>query len=261
MKTLKQLFCLCLMTIFIQFNAADGQNRKQIDSTKTAKTANQLSEGEMAHFQQMKNDWANLGRFRDDNTKLESGVNTGNRVVFMGNSITEGWIESDPAFFSGRPYINRGISGQTTPQMLIRFRPDVINLKPKAVVILAGTNDIAGNTGPSSLEMIEDNLKSMVDLAKANGIAVILSSVLPAYDYSWNPGVQPAGKIAALNLWIKSYCSDNKIIYLDYYTQMVDKRQGLKSEYSEDGVHPNKKGYSLMEPLADDAITKALNQK
>jgi lysophospholipase L1-like esterase len=211
--------------------------------------------------ERLKNDWANLGRFRDENSKL--GVPSGDekRVVFMGNSITEGWGRICPEFFTGRSYINRGISGQTTPQMLIRFRADVINLKPKVVVILAGTNDIAGNTGPSTLEMIEDNIESMADLAKANGIKIVLSSVLPAFDYSWNPGVKPAEKIAALNVWIKNYATHNRIIYLDYYSQMVDNRLGLKSEYSEDGVHPNKAGYLLMAPLAEKAIAEAFGQK
>jgi lysophospholipase L1-like esterase len=206
-------------------------------------------------------DWADLSHYRNENTKIGLPASGVNRIVFMGNSITEGWGRVCPDFFSGKPYVNRGISGQTTPQMLVRFRPDVINLKPAVVVILAGTNDIAGNTGPSTLEMIEDNIASMAELAKANGIKVILSSVLPAYDYPWRPGVNPAEKIAALNEWIKSYADKNDIIYLDYYSGMVDERKGLKAEYTADGVHPNEAGYKVMALLAEKAIAKALKKK
>lgn len=209
-------------------------------------------------IQAQNNDWANLNRYKVDN--LEIGLpNAGeNRIVFMGNSITEGWKELDPDFFSNNGYINRGISGQTTPQMLVRFRPDVVNLKPKVVVILAGTNDIAGNTGPSTLEMIEDNIKSMVEIAKANNIKVIVCSVLPVFDYPWKPGLNPAQKIIDLNKWIKEYSFKNNIIYVDYFTSVADERNGLKKEYSEDGVHPNLAGYKLMEPLVVKAIEETL---
>lgn len=205
-------------------------------------------------------DWANTSRFKDENAKLAPPAKGEKRVVFMGNSITEGWIRTSPEFFAGKPYVNRGISGQTTPQMLVRFRPDVINLKPALVVILAGTNDIAGNTGPSTLEMIMDNLISMCELAKANKIKVVLSSVLPAFDYPWKKGLEPAEKIAALNEMIKSYANKNGIVYLDYYSAMVDSRKGLPIELSGDGVHPNKKGYDVMAPLAEAAIKKALGK-
>ena len=141
---------------------------------------------------------------------------------------------------------------------MVRFRPDVVNLKPKVVVILAGTNDIAGNTGPSTLEMIEDNIASMVEIAKANNIKVVLCSVLPAYDYPWKPGLEPAQKIVDLNKWIKDYAEKNEIIYVDYFTPMADQRNGLKKEYSEDGVHPNLAGYKIMEPLVEKAIADAL---
>jgi lysophospholipase L1-like esterase len=174
----------------------------------------------------------------------------------MGNSITEGWSRIDPGFFSGKPYVNRGISGQTTPQMLIRFRPDVINLKPAVVVILAGINDIAGNTGPSTLEMIEDNLASMCELSKSNGILVVLSSVLPAFDFPWRPGMQPAEKVVQLNAWIKNYAEKNGCVYLDYFTPMADERHGLKAELTFDGVHPNLAGYKVMEPLVERAINQ-----
>ena len=206
-------------------------------------------------------DWANTARFKDENAKLTSPAKGENRVVFMGNSITEGWIRTHPDFFAGKPYVNRGISGQTTPQMLVRFRPDVINLKPALVVILAGTNDIAGNTGPSTLEMIMDNLISMTELAKANNIKVVLSSVLPAFDYPWKPGMEPAMKIVKLNEMIKKYADDHGIVYIDYFSSMADERNGLKKELSGDGVHPNDAGYQMMEPLVEAAIKKALNQK
>lgn len=206
-------------------------------------------------------DWANTARFKDENAKLTPPAKGENRVVFMGNSITEGWIRTHPDFFAGKPYVNRGISGQTTPQMLVRFRPDVINLKPALVVILAGTNDIAGNTGPSTLEMIMDNLISMAELAKANNIKVVLSSVLPAFDYPWKPGMEPAMKIVKLNEMIKKYADDHGIVYIDYFSSMADERNGLKKELSGDGVHPNDAGYKVMEPLVEAAIKKALNQK
>jgi lysophospholipase L1-like esterase len=203
-------------------------------------------------------DWANLGRFRNENLKLGLPSPGESRIVFLGNSITEGWGLTCPSFFSGKPYINRGIGGQTTPQMLLRFRADVIALKPAVVVILAGTNDIAGNTGPSTLEMITDNIFSMTELAKANGIKVVLCSVLPVFDYPWKPGLYPAEKIAALNERIKNYAERNGIIYLDYYSSMVDERKGLKEAYTSDGVHPNEAGYKIMALLAEDAISRAL---
>lgn len=207
------------------------------------------------------NDWANLNHFRLENTKIGLPAPGEKRIVFMGNSITEGWSRTDSGFFAGKPYVNRGISGQTTPQMLIRFRPDAINLKPAVIVILAGINDIAGNTGPSTLEMIEDNLASMTELAKANSIPVVLSSVLPAFDFPWRTGMQPAEKVVKLNVWIKQYAENNGCIYLDYFTPMADKRHGLKEELTFDGVHPNLAGYKVMEPLVESAINKALNMQ
>jgi len=203
-------------------------------------------------------DWANFDKYKEDNLKLGLPGQDEDRVVFMGNSITQGWGEENPEFFEGKSYINRGISGQTTPQMLVRFRADVVNLKPKVVVILAGTNDIAGNTGPSTLEMIEDNIASMVEIAKANNIKVVLCSVLPAYDYPWKPGLEPAQKIVDLNKWIKNFADKNDDIYVDYFTSMADERNGLKKECSEDGVHPNLAGYKIMAPLVEKAIADAL---
>jgi lysophospholipase L1-like esterase len=204
------------------------------------------------------NDWANLNRYKDENLKLGLPSADENRVVFLGNSITEGWKELNPDFFNRNRYINRGISGQTTPQMLLRFRSDVVNLKPKVVIILAGTNDIAGNTGQSTLEMIEDNIASMVEIAKANNIKIILCSVLPAYDFPWKPGLNPSRKIVDLNKWIKKYADKNKIQYVDYFTSMADENNGLKTEFSEDGVHPNLAGYTVMEPLVQKSIESVL---
>lgn len=206
-------------------------------------------------------DWANLARYRDANIALGAPASGDARVVFMGNSITEGWAPHFATMFPGKPYIGRGISGQTTPQMLVRFRQDVIALKPAVVVILAGTNDIAGNTGPSTLEMIEDNLASMAELARANGIRVVLSSVLPVFDYPWKRGLEPAPRIVALNAWIKRYAASRGIVYLDYHSAMSDARQGLRAELSGDGVHPNESGYRVMAPLAEAAIAEALRAK
>lgn len=209
---------------------------------------------------QQNDDWPNLKKYREANAKLSAPAANEQRVVFMGNSITEGWINQRPEFFSGRPYINRGIGGQTTPQMLIRFRADVVALKPKVVVLLCGINDIAGNTGPSTLEMIEDNIASMTEIALANNIKVVLSSVLPAYDFPWRPNMEPAPKVMALNKWIKAYAAQKKVVYLDYFSAMVDERNGMKSIYHTDEVHPNKAGYAVMEPLVEQAIKKALKQ-
>jgi len=196
-------------------------------------------------------DWPNLAKYRDSNAVR------GAQVVFMGNSITEGWKKY---WFTGKPYVNRGIGGQTTPQMLVRFHQDVIALHPAVVVILAGTNDIAGNTGPSTLEMIEDNLAGMSEMARANGIQVVLCSVLPVFDYPWRPGLEPAPKIVALNAWIKSYAARVGAVYLDYHSAMADERQGLRADLTTDGVHPNEAGYRLMAPLAERAIAQALLQ-
>lgn len=207
----------------------------------------------------MKQDWPDLNKYREDNKKLKE-ENLKNTIVFIGNSITEGWVRSNPEFFSNNNFIGRGIGGQTTPQMLIRFVPDVIGLNPKAVVILAGTNDIAGNTGASTVKMITDNIKAMAQLASANNIEVILASILPVYNYPWRTQIEPIEKIFEINSWLKEYAVKNNHTYLDFYSAMADEKKGLKIEYSEDGVHPNEKGYSVMEPLAKEAIKRALSK-
>jgi lysophospholipase L1-like esterase len=206
-------------------------------------------------------DWPNLNKYQDENAKLQPNAAGQKRIVFMGDSITEFWATVNSEYFIGKPYVNRGISGQTTPQMLVRFRADVIALEPAAVVILAGINDIAGNTGPATLDMIKNNIFSMAELAKANQIKVILCSVLPAFDFPWKPNQNPAEKIIALNMVLKNYANDNGIVYLDYYSAMADEKKGLLASYSDDGVHPNRAGYQVMAPLAEEAITKALLKK
>ncbi len=204
-------------------------------------------------------EWSNFNKYKVQNKALATSK-CNNRVVFMGDSITEFWNTVDPSFFSEQHYINRGISGQTTPQMLLRFRADVIALQPNIVHILAGVNDIAGNTGPTSIEMIASNIFSMAELANSNSIKVILCSVLPAYDFPWSPKQNPAEKIIALNKLIKAYALEHNMEYVDYFTTMKDNRNGLQAVYSGDGVHPNKAGYQVMAPLAQHAIQKILKQ-
>jgi lysophospholipase L1-like esterase len=213
------------------------------------------------------NDFANFARYKDANAKLTPPVKDEKHVVFMGDSITDGWKLTE--YFPNQPYINRGISGQTTPQMLIRFRPDVINLKPKVVVILAGTNDISFNTGPTTIETIEGNLTSMVELAHANGINVVIASVLPISDYNKNKAgeaiirsvIRPPAQILELNNWIKKYCAEKDLVYLDYFSATVDDKGFFKAELANDGLHPNEKGYAVMKPLVEQAITVALKKK
>lgn len=201
-------------------------------------------------------DWPNLKKYHDANEQLLASGKTPT-VVFMGNSITEGWWKQRPDFFEKHNFVGRGIGGQTTPQMLIRFTPDVIDLNPKVVVILAGTNDIAGNTGPSSVKMITDNLAAMAQLAKAHDIKVVLSSILPVKEYPWSKDAEPVSMIRAVNEWMESYAAKEGFVYLDYFSEMADDERGL-SKYSGDGVHPDQNGYAVMEPLVLEAIEKAL---
>ncbi len=208
-----------------------------------------------------RNDYANFARYRDSNAALPAPKAGEQRVVFMGNSITEGWVKYFPTMFAGKPYIGRGIGGQTTPQMLVRFHADVVALKPAVVVILGGTNDIAGNTGPSTNEMIEDNIEAMTNIAQANGIKVVLSSILPVFDYPWRKGLTPAPRIVAVNSWMKAYAARVGATYLDYHSAMKDERDGLKAGLGDDGVHPNEAGYRIMATLADSAIAAALRGK
>jgi lysophospholipase L1-like esterase len=254
-----QLFSSCIILLFcLATPLAQSIAQKSQDCVEIREQLNRA--------QARLNDWPRLARYRGDNARVASPVRNELRVVFLGDSITDGW--DDPVnggFFPGKAYINRGISGQTTPQMLIRFRADVIALKPKVVVILAGTNDIAGNSGPTTIEAIEDNLTSMADLAHTYRIRVVLSSVLPVSDYEVRDGKsllqtskRPPEKIKALNQWLNKYCADHRLTYLDYYSAMVDEKGFLKSELSSDGLHPNLKGYAVMAPLVEKAITGAL---
>jgi lysophospholipase L1-like esterase len=207
-----------------------------------------------AHQEQMLNDWANLNRYRD----ADATIGTPPLVVFMGDSITELWGQNSALFFPGKPYLSRGIGGQTTPQMVLRFHQDVVDLNPRVVVINGGTNDIAGNTGPSNIKMIEDNLKSMTEMAEANHIQVVLTSITPAFDYPWRKGLEPAEKIVALNTWIQDFCKKSGCIYADYFTPLANDKHGMRDGMSVDGVHPTPAGYRIMMPITEQAITQAL---
>ena len=205
-------------------------------------------------------DWNQLGRYHADNEKLKAEGPVAGRVVFMGDSITDGWRL--PLSFAGKPYVNRGISGQTTPQMLVRMFPDVLNLKPAAMILLAGTNDIAGNTGPATLAQIADNVQAITELAQGHGIKVILCSVLPVSDYTQRKQLEkrPPADILKMNDWLKSYAAKVKAVYADYYSAVVDEKGFLRDGISGDGLHPNPKGYELMAPVAEAAIQTALKK-
>jgi lysophospholipase L1-like esterase len=265
--------CVCALTavgIFsiVTLARAAGQSpdvaqRREFVLPKA--TPEQKEAAEKVEMQRLRNDWAYLARYRDANARLPSPSPREPRVVFMGDSLTENWGDKNNSlfhdlgeFFPGRSYINRGISGQTSPQMLVRFHQDVIDLRPKVVVILAGTNDIAENTGKTSLNAIENNIDSMCELARASGIRVALGSVLPAQDFWWHHGLSPAPKIRALNAWIKDYAQKRRLVFIDYYSAMVDADGGLKAALSPDGIHPNGAGYAVMGPLAEAGIASAL---
>jgi len=270
----KIVVCLVFLTC-IGFAAADCAGQTAAPSPSPSPAITDTAECTQAkatvtRLETRLKDWPALARYREDNSKTAAPDKKEKRVVFLGDSITDSWDNpSNGGFFPGKSYINRGISGQTTPQMLIRFRPDVVALKPEVVVILAGTNDIAGNTGPMTLESIEDNLASIAELARAHGIRVVLSAVLPVSDYEKTADGQPRNQttrrppeqIKALNEWMKKYAAENKLTYLDYYSAMVDDKGFLKDELSNDGLHPNLEGYLVMNPLAEKAIAAALKRK
>ena len=245
------LLASCLLSVFAPAQQSDS------DAVKAVQNLEQYREGLIPLWM---SDFGNLGRYREANAKLGPPAASENRVVFMGDSITDIWkLEQS---FPGKPYVNRGIGGQTTPQMLLRFRPDVIDLSPKVVVILAGTNDIAGNTGPMTTAEIEANFTTMAELARAHGIRVVFSSVLPVNNYTERSKLmfplRPPAQILELNRWLKNYCEQNGCIYLDYFSAMVDDKGLLKADLAEDGLHPNAKGYVIMAPLAQKAIDQAL---
>jgi lysophospholipase L1-like esterase len=268
MRTLSGCVCVVTLVVLSGYGAvaqAQQSSQGQSDCAELPALKNSLSRA-----QARLKDWPELSRYHEANQKLSPPTQNEARVVFMGDSITDIWGRPGLGeFFPGKPYVNRGISGQTTPQMLIRFRPDVIHLSPKVVVILAGTNDLAGNTGPMTLDMIEDNLASMAELARAHGIRVVLASLLPVSDYGHGRNGEPVrqterrkpDQIKALNEWLKKYSTDNDHTYLDYFTSMVDEVGMLKKELSDDGLHPNGKGYAIMQPLAEKAIAIALKKK
>ena len=244
-----------------------GAPVQNLKPAEQAPAAEQLTPYQKSQMERTFNDWSFLAKYREVNKLLPPVLPSETRVVFMGDSITEGWGQKATSttpdrseFFPGKPYVNRGISGQTTPQMLVRFRQDVVLLKPKVVVLLAGTNDIAENTGKETLEEIGNNIASMSELARANGIRVVLCSVLPASDFHWHRGLEPAPKIRELNAWIKEYAAKNGFIFVDYYSSMANNEGGLKAELSPDGVHPNKAGYDLMTPLVETGIAEALKK-
>jgi lysophospholipase L1-like esterase len=259
------------MSLLIAAAAASAQSQAP-QAAKAAADCEELSAviAKLATAQKTLQDWPNLARYGDANTKVVPPAKKENRVVFMGDSITDAWVQPQfGGFFPGKPYIDRGISGQTTPQMLIRFRPDVIALAAKVVVILAGTNDLAGNTGPMTVSQIEDNLTSMAELAHANKIRVVLASVLPVSNYGHDRDGNPVDmrikrqpeKILELNAWIKKYAAAKGLVYLDYFSATVDEQGLFKKDLSEDGLHPNAKGYAVMSPLAEQAIQSALKKR
>jgi lysophospholipase L1-like esterase len=238
-----------------------GAGQSSAQTTSPAATAQQACPAQANQLQQIQvrlADWAQLDRYRAKDAMLPPPTHGKKRVVFLGDSITDGWGHGG-AFFPGRPFVNRGISGQTTPEMLLRFQQDVIHLHPAAVVILGGTNDVAGNTGPSTPEMIEDNYISMAVIARQSDIKVIFASILPAAAYPWKPGMHPADEIRTLNTWLQAYSQQHGYVYLDYYSSLADAQGGMRPGLSVDGVHPNTQGYAIMAPLAERAITQALS--
>jgi lysophospholipase L1-like esterase len=249
----------CMAALAVLLLPALAQQPAPASSPKPS-AAQRLNRWRQSRMPVLMDDFGELARYRDANAALAAPAPGENRVVFYGDSITDFWKLDD--YFPGKPYINRGISGQTTPQMLIRFRQDVINLHPKVVIILAGTNDIAGNTGPETLDEIEGNYASMSELARAHDIKVIYSSVLPVHEYTEAAGdmytQRPPEKILALNRWLKDYCARTGCMYLDYFSAMVDDQGHMKKDLADDGLHPNAPGYKIMAPLAEAAIEKAL---
>ena len=216
-----------------------------------------LASADEAEMERLRTDWAQLTHYRDANLRLPPPSAARPRVIFLGDSLTQSWDLASLGLEQAE-VLNRGISGQTTPQMLVRFRQDVVDLRPAVVHILAGTNDLAENTGPTTLEAIEGNLSSMVEIAEANHTRVVLASVLPAFDFPWRRGLQPAPRIVALNDWLRAYARRHNLVYVDYYSALVDPRGGFKSELADDGVHPNRAGFAVMDPIARDSIRRAL---
>jgi len=265
METVFELAARLVVTLAVCANGLLAQAQREAPVKTTGDSA-ELAEAK-ARLEAQENrlkDWPDLVHYRDANARVAAPTTDEQRVVFMGDSITDMWVQPRfGGFFPGKPYIGRGIGGQTTPQMVLRFRADVIELQPKVVVILAAKNDIAGNTGPITLEETEGNLASMVELARANGIRVVLSSVMPVSNYGRVDirNQRPTEKILELNAWIKKYAAEKGHVYLDYFSAIVDEHGMLKRELIEDGLHPNAAGYAVMAPLAEKAIQAALAVK
>jgi len=218
-------------------------------------------EKKVAAYRHILIDWAGLTRYGSEETEVRPPKPGERRVVFLGDEITERWGANDDRFFPGKPYFNRGIAGQTSPQMLVRFRQDVISLKPKVVIIQAGANDLAAVMGPATQGTMAENFMSMTELAKVNGIRVVLASVTPVTDaYKNQTSLRPQGKIIGLNGWIKDYAAESGSVYLDYYSALADGRN-FKKELTADGLVPNEAGYAVMAPLAEQAIAQALSEK
>ena len=247
-----KMFTRALLLACASFVAVSGRAQIATPATDTA-TPKQI-----AAMRAKLADWPQLGYYREANAALPPAVAGEDRVVFYGASVAEFWGQRGSKFFPGKPYINRGIAGQTSAQMLVRFRQDVIDLNPAAVVILEGENDISGNMTP---QMSENNWQSMVELAKAHGIPVILTSITPSSDLPWHRGLHPAEKIRALNAWLKEYAASHKVIYVDYYPSLVNAEGGMKEDLTVDGVHATPKGYAVMAPFVQAGIDKALHGK
>jgi lysophospholipase L1-like esterase len=239
-----------------------GQTAPTAAPAPIAPAAAPASAADIAKMQAKLDDWAQLNRYRAENATLPAPAAGEPRVVFYGDSLTDSWGRRPGTgeFFPGKHYVNRGISGQTTPQMVVRFEQDVVHLHPALVVILAGTNDVAGNTGPSTPEMTEDNFAAMAAIARQNGIKVVVASITPAFSYPWKRSVQPVEAIREINTWLKDYCTREHLTYLDYYSALVDDKGAMRPGLSFDGVHPNAQGYAVMAPLAEAAIAQAQAQ-
>jgi acyl-CoA thioesterase I len=243
-----------VLGLLASIGAAQGQPAASGETMQSA-------ERKLAAYRHVMTDWAGLTRYGSEDAEIRAPKAGEDRVVFLGDEITERWPSVDGRFFPGKPYINRGITGQTSPQMLVRFRQDVIDLTPKVVIIQAGTNDLASVMGPATQGTMADNFMSMMELAKAHGIRVVLASVTPVSDvYKKQTGLRPQGKIIGLNGWIKDYAAENGAVYLDYYSALADGRN-FRKELTGDGLLPNEAGYAIMAPLAEQAIAQALGRK
>lgn len=239
---------------------ASSQAQPPAPSSPVRATRPEPPPPDLATLQKKLMDFPQLATYRDRNAQLGPPAAGEKRVVFFGDSITEGWARSWNQFFAGKPYVDRGISAQTTEQMVLRFHQDVVDLKPAVVVVLAGTNDVAENTGPMTPEMTLDNFRAMLEMARANKIKLVVCSILPADDFWWHRGLQPAHKIQALNQQLKAWADGEHVVWVDYYTPMADANGAMKASLSPDGVHPNTAGYAIMAPLAESGIAKALSK-